>query len=390
MRRATAARSHTINATSPPPFRSRRDAADIPVLLVPQQPAGTYRGENMFDLGVLDIIISLVIVLLVLSLIVQSIQSLLKKLFKLKSSIVFGSMQDLFKYIDTEKLVGRTPAQLMDDVTAQFKELGRVSLIRRKPMLDSIAKGDLQKILNKLHGDKLQAQVETWFDTVMQGFDERYTRHMKTVALIVSFVVVIFLNANFFNIYRNLADSDIKRAEIMQTGDALLARLKAQDAEAASNPKPSPVKPAATPAAAPAASPDASPLVGATPTPMESSSPAETQSNEQLKEEIKKNAQQTQQYVNDYKGLGFTPLRRQQVSDFVWSEGYWEGRPFQERFAHGLRVLLGWTIMALLLSVGAPFWQDTLESLFGLKGLIRKKSGTQNVEKQSGEGQTKP
>jgi len=41
-------------------------------------------------------------------------------------------------------------------------------------------------------------------------------------------------------------------------------------------------------------------------------------------------------------------------------------------------------------SESAPIWQDTLESLFGIKGLIRKKSGTQNVEKQSGEGQPKP
>jgi hypothetical protein len=344
----------------------------------------------MFDLGVLDIIISIVVVLLVLSLIVQSIQSLIKKLFKLKSSIVFGSLQDLFKYIDTKNLVDRTAAELLDDVTGEFKKLGRVSLIRRKPMLDSIAKADLQKILTKLHGDKLQAQVETWFDTVMQGFDERYTRHMKTVALIVSFVVVILLNANFFNIYRNLADSDIKRAQIMQTGDALLARLKAQDADAATHAKQSAPKPTATAPAAPAASPKASPTPRATSAPAESSSPADTQSNEQLKEEIKKNAQQTEQYVNNYKGLGFTPLRRQQVSDFLWSQGDWAGRPFQEKFAHGIRVLLGWTIMALLLSVGAPFWQDTLESLFGLKGLIRKKSGTKNVEKQSGQGQTKP
>ena len=27
----------------------------------------------------------------------------------------------------------------------------------------------------------------------------------------------------------------------------------------------------------------------------------------------------------------------------------------------------------MLLSVGAPFWQDTLESLFGLKNFLRKK-----------------
>lgn len=51
--------------------------------------------------------------------------------------------------------------------------------------------------------------------------------------------------------------------------------------------------------------------------------------------------------------------------------------------------LVGWAIMVMLLSVGAPFWQDTLESLFGIKNLLRQKSGTQNIEDQSGTGQRK-
>jgi hypothetical protein len=225
----------------------------------------------------------------------------------------------------------------------------------------------------------------------MQGFEERYTRHMKTVALLVSFAVVILLNANFFNIYRNIADSDIRRAEILQRGEALLDRLKAQ--EAGSDQK----KPAATPTATPTATPPAKPK--ATPSPggaSASTSPTMTagdqaaKANDEIKEEIRKNAKETQQYVNDYKGLGFTPLRWQQISDFFGSTGDWAGKSFTEKSMHGLRVLVGWTIMALLLSVGAPVWQDTLESLFGLKGLIRKKSQTQNVEERPGEGQTKP
>lgn len=51
--------------------------------------------------------------------------------------------------------------------------------------------------------------------------------------------------------------------------------------------------------------------------------------------------------------------------------------------------MVGWAIMVMLLSVGAPFWQDTLESLFGIKNLLRQKSGTQNIEDQSGTGQPK-
>lgn len=44
--------------------------------------------------------------------------------------------------------------------------------------------------------------------------------------------------------------------------------------------------------------------------------------------------------------------------------------------------------MIMLLSVGAPFWQDALESLFGIKNLLRKKSDTKNVEDIG--GQPKP
>ena len=37
-----------------------------------------------------------------------------------------------------------------------------------------------------------------------------------------------------------------------------------------------------------------------------------------------------------------------------------------------IETIFGWAVMTLLLSVGAPFWQDTLESLFGLKNMLRK------------------
>jgi hypothetical protein len=322
-------------------------------------------------LGTLDTIISIVIVLLVLSLIVQSIQAVIKKLLKLKSNVVFDSMQDLFKYIDTNNLVGKTPQQLVNEVTEEFKKLGRVSLIRKNPMLDSIAKGDLQKILEKLYGDKLRPHVENWFDTTMQGFDERYARHMKTVALVISFLVVILLNANFFNIYRRIAGSDTVRAEILAKGPEVLKLAEAANKASEAAP------PTSSPAPAPGQTPNPTP---STPT---DSAAAATKSREDLAKEITA----LRGLVKQSEDLGLKPLTPTQVRDFLNGAGGWENR---HRFTGGIKVLLGWTIMALLLSVGAPFWQDTLESLFGLKGLIRKKSQTQNIEDRSGEGQPKP
>ena len=346
----------------------------------------------MLDIGALDTIIAIVIVLLVLSLIVQSIQSLIKKLLKMKSRVVFDSMEDLFNYIDTEKLVGKTPKELVAEVTNEFKALGRVSLILKSPTLDSIAKGDLQKILAKLDCDNLKDHVENWFDTVMQSFDERYARHMKTVALVVSFVVVIFLNANFFSLYRSIAGSDTVRAAIVAQGPAILKQAEAANAtnkaaesqQAKSTPTPTPTPMPSNGAAPPTAGSTVSNQRPANPTTTPNDAAAAAKSKQELVEGIK----QLKGLVDQAEGLGLKPLTWRKVSDYVSGSGDYASASPDQRFTHALEVLLGWTIMALLLSVGAPFWQDTLESLFGVKNLLRKKSDTKNVEDDKG-GQQK-
>ena len=55
---------------------------------------------NLNTLSTLDTVIAIVIVLLVLSLIVQAIQTIIKKLFKIKSGTLLNSLEDLFRYID--------------------------------------------------------------------------------------------------------------------------------------------------------------------------------------------------------------------------------------------------------------------------------------------------
>jgi len=314
----------------------------------------------MIDIGTLNTVIAMVVVLLVLSLVVQSIQSLLKKLLKMKSAVVTSSLLDLFEYVNTPQLIGKKPEEFFELVKSEFQKLGRQSA-RGRLMMDSIAKEDLLKVVERIAKNDasinlkqfdpatLQAEVSKWFDAVMQSFDERYTRHMKTVAVIISMVVVIVLNANIFNIYRNIAVNDALRAAVVSMA------AEAQRQAAALNKSDNSQNPSG---------PD------------------------QSKTEIKQNAEQVQQFINDYKGLGFRPLTPAQAKDFLLATGPWQGSRATERFAHALKVLLGWGIMTLLLSVGAPFWEDTLESLFGVKNLLRRRSDTSNVEDRG--GQQKP
>jgi len=196
-------------------------------------------------------------------------------------------------------------------------------------------------------------QAEVWYDTVMQGFEERYTRHMRTVALVISVVVVVVLNANFFTIYQAMSNPETAQA-VANQGEEISRR--ARQATAAQDG-------AAT--AAPAGA-------NASPTPPADGSTTIA--------ELQKQGQETKGWVDTYKSFGITPLTRQQVSNFF--KGEYKARDVTGTFA-------GWLIMVMLLSAGAPFWQDTLESLFGLKNLLRQKSDTKNVEGDKG-GQTQP
>lgn len=508
------------------------------------------------DLGILNTVIALVIVLLVLSLLVQAIQTLVKKLLKLKSHQIEGSLKDLYNQAiggvgppppqsaNTSRIASvwshftglirrnapapgtGTPADLFKEkVLDQFKSIGRQTLFGNA-VLDSLSKEDLFKVIGKLESEdffpdyitKFQAlcdrindlrtavdeitanpsvrgaastriaeirsilapifnnvtaimegtqvrpkvmfadllrlgkldvprilglldqaqqavaqekeianragnageeqtlqemsdalarvatlvgdlsqkfvdavsplrnkieQVEIWFDTVTQSFDERYARNMKTAAIVISIVVVILLNANFFHVYKSLSTNEVQRNLVVENGPALLERSR--QARAAASPAPSPGTPV------------------------------------DVKKELEASRQEIEVLSSTYQGFGFTPLSALQVRSFLWSLGVWTtpfaddqgamspfgmalvqnpqgGAPswramtlaqWWETRKDNVVTLVGWAIMVMLLSVGAPFWQDTLESLFGIKNLLRQKSATQNIETRSGTGQPK-
>ena len=175
-------------------------------------------------------------------------------------------------------------------------------------------------------------RAEKWFDTVMQGFEERYARSMKTWGVVISLVVVILLNANFFDVYKTIATNDTLRGNLVQMRDDV-QRLYA-----------------------------------------ESAARGDTNAAQTFQQWSKETEEKLKASAATYTSLGFTPL---------WQ--CWGKCTTADGFFHSL---LGWVVMALLLSVGAPFWQDALESLFGLKNVLRKRSDTKNVEDKG--GQPKP
>ncbi|HEX3554532.1 MAG TPA: hypothetical protein VIA62_15020 [Thermoanaerobaculia bacterium] len=457
----------------------------------------------MLNLGFLDVIIAMVVVLIVLSLAVQSLQQLVKKVLKLKSRVILGSLEDLLGSVVLAKAgpagagaaapaapPATSPANAqaaVAQIVGELKLLGRRSLFNR-PMLDSVAKGDVVKVLTRLGatgidfssiqkaltgvsdallaaqteflqgsasaklaallqaltpllndlkalgdgtgvqpatilndllnmrrirlqdafkllgevqdqvkqdlaaaqaagtdkaridgltivdkalregagglkslGDEIEkavapltarlAGVELWYDTVMQGFEERYARHMKTTAVIIAAVTVIALNANFFVVYRRIAGDPTLQKNLAKAGETTLAERRKQQQP-----------------------PQAQPT------------PATTPEQGTSMQDVTQSAQAAGQQLQAYERLGFSPLSLDDVERF-WSNA--DNKSPGAWAAEGLNTLIGWLITVLLLSAGAPFWEDVLESLFGLKSLVRQKTGTKNVEEDTG-GQPKP
>jgi hypothetical protein len=363
---------------------------------------------------------------------------------ELKPELLLGDVMNLrqIKLDDVLKLLGEVQKKVEADIASAPNNPTRLTnLTKVATGLRTIA-GAIIKVRQKFDSalaplrSKLN-EVEVWYDTVMQSFEERYSRGMKTWAVVISFIVVVFLNANFFNIYRNISTNDVTRNLIMQAGPNLLARSKEATG---GKPPPSPTSgqgersapgstgaqsesPAASGTASLRQSPSSSPspapgsltlttttmttpptAVTTTTTTQESGS----QSPQELLTELKQVREQLKNDVDAYSGFGFTPLRWAQVRYWfsTWARPYErdasgnivlnnEGNPIKRTDLwlnsrkHDLIGLLGWIITALLLSVGAPFWQDTLESLFGVKSLLRKRGDIKNVEAESGAGQPK-
>jgi hypothetical protein len=360
----------------------------------------------------------------------EGVEALLDDENQLNAKVVFGDMLqlttlntnavlDLIKETETvvqEEIERKTAASPAESRTPEDQAaLNGLNIVAGELPKISKAIGDVSQKFNEAVAPlraKLN-QIETWFDTVTQSFDERYTRHMKTVSICISAVVVILLNANFFQMYRTISTNEVQRNLIADAGAKILeASRKAEEA----------------------------------------TTPTEPPAKVDVKKEFDKTKAEIDAYVSNYQQFGFAPLSTAQLNSFVWSTGGWswlyEGQPDevktatatgkQTRFFSGwtinrndkgiplnksgepiyadcshdvadcipvwrpqttgewwaarkqdVTVLFGWIVMVLLLSVGAPFWQDTLESLFGIKNLLRQKSGTQNVEEKSGAGQPK-
>ncbi|WP_293902928.1 hypothetical protein [Phenylobacterium sp.] len=225
---------------------------------------------------------------------------------------------------------------------------------------DGAAKQALAALLLQADGDldKFRAGVATWFDDAMDRASGAYRRWGQTFTLAFGLGAAIFLNVNSFEVAATLWRDPAAReliaagaAQQAQAPDALPQRaLGASPAPAA---PPADAGPAKTPDA-PADAPKTDPAATVTP-----AAPAVRTAADAVRDatSLSRQLDQLPLPIGWQKSVGETLIGPARTDK--WALGGY--------VLHVLYTVLGWCLTGLAVSLGAPFWFDTLKRFVSMR-----------------------
>lgn len=312
-------------------------------------------------LDTLDALIATAAVVLGLSLIVQAIQQIFKQWRDLKSTYMKVQVLAMFNsgsaLEEVEYWGLRKVTSFMEQAEGRAKVIatGLENALRSfgykdLEALENVTAEKLKQIIGSIDwknvpgADKVQLkikdiekEIDTWFDIAKQSYQDLYERRMKYWAFIISAVVVVLFNANLLDVYREFSTNKTTRDAAVKMAEKFVAM------------------------------PRDSILV------MEKTAARETtyvavRPDSLIAKDIQESLARIQSVVgsNSFQLLRWTKSYRDAlISD--WLGVQW--------FKNWAKSLFGWLGMALLVSLGAPFWYDFLKSVMGVKQWLKGKGG---------------
>ena len=185
---------------------------------------------------------------------------------------------------------------------------------------DCPAKESLAALLTQAGGDfdKLKANVETWYDDAMDRLSGDYKRYAHTFALIFGLIVAVVFNVNSVTIGKTLWTDPARRAAIV----AIASNYAKQ-----------------------------------TPPSQSGSQAVPGQS-----DDLAKQSEAAQEVLDKLPvPIGWSVPEGHTTFDVIIATIF-------AKDGSGLWAVLGWIATALAVSLGAPFWFDTLQKLFNVRG----------------------
>ena len=293
----------------------------------------------------LDAIIATLAIILGVSLVVQGVQQIFKQWLELKSNYM---RVQLFAMFDNNQLsgknkyigMGRATSMTIDaDPLADAAVKGIEAVVKsygykNLELLEHVDATELKKIVASIDWsripqagavvdrlEELNKDIDDYFVLAKRAFQDMYERRMKVWSYFTSLVVVIALNANLFFIYQQFSSNAPLRDAAISWAEKRLA------------------------------------------TPLDTAALSAKASDKEILDSMKANVSS--------------------MRDILTSDGFqvigWNSKAFVPTCAKGwfwnwLGNVVGWLVMALLVSLGAPFWYDILKTLMGVKDTLKPKT----------------
>jgi hypothetical protein len=237
---------------------------------------------------------------------------------------------------------------ILDRVKAKLTSVGYDDI----GLLETMKADDFVKMLDDIRAElpedikkRLQASLtkaakdaRRWYDVTLKAFQDHYERRMKIWAFALSAIVVIWLNANVFEIHKEFSSTKVLRDAAVKLGERL-----------SSMPKDSLIV-------------------------------------------LKTTAQKDSvYYVPDSVAFKAVRVHIAYIDSMVNAQSFqilrwnsptgtrigWQWKLIWDAFS---RNMFGWLAMTLLVGLGAPFWYDLLKTVVGVKEKLKSKSNTPSLK----------
>jgi hypothetical protein len=258
-------------------------------------------------------LLSLVLLIYILSVFVQAIQELIKKILGTKAAVMRQALERFMGKALSRSDVENALNLRGLNITA-LENLNKQDFRHLRDGID-FQPAQVQAIVKKAGAtiDNLRDNIAGSYEGFRADFQQAYTRRNKIFVLILSFIVVIALNSNLIVLYKLISTDQAAR-------QALVSRTSL---------------PPAVPSASGTASQSAADLLAAV---------------ENTRTAI---AQDLQQY----------PILLR------------TGKLPSEHAEHPWVQVFGLVLMGLLVSLGAPFWNDILKGMTGVNNALNTSGG---------------
>ena len=278
----------------------------------------------MFD--TLDMLIGFVVIIFILSVIAQSAQTFLKRFLNSKTSIVVNRIKEILDKITPEEAanIGMLKGEF-DAVKKAVKKKYKFSeftVDNLRAVTDEVGKAGAagKASFGTTDIDAIKSKIMAGLESESKNLQKKYAHHMGQMSVAIALFISIGLNADSLQMMEKIGSDKVVRQALVQSD--YLDNLSAEKAD----------------------------------------EPASAASSKE--ERLKKDIAGMSDLMKKYQGLNIGVKWSKTWEDFIETSG-WTSVFFISQKVGGL------LITAALVSMGAPFWHDTLESLIGLKNTLR-------------------